>query len=52
MVLLVIAYFLAVYYSNSYNGSKVRELFGYTAGSTFAWLSVCSWLFWAVLYAW
>ena len=51
-VLLVIAYFLAIYYSNSYNGSKVRELFGYTAGSSSALLSVCSWLFWAVLYAW
>ena len=51
-VMLVIACFLAVYYSNSYNGSKVRELFGYSAGSSSAGLSVCSWLFWAVLYAW
>ena len=51
-VLLCIAYFMAVYYSNSYNGGKVRELFGYTAGSSSAWLSVCSWLFWVVLYAW
>ncbi len=51
-VLLAVAYFLAVYYSNSYNGSKVRELFGYTAGNSSAWLSVCSWLFWAILYAW
>ena len=51
-VLLVIAYFAAVYYSNSYNGAKVRELLGYSAGSSSAWLSVCSWLFWVVLYAW
>ena len=49
---LIIAYFLAVYYSNSYNGSKVRELLGYTAGNTSGWLSVCSWLFWTVLYLW
>ena len=52
MVLLAVSYFMAVYYSNSYNGGKVRELFGYTAGESSAWLSVLSWLFWLVLYAW
>ncbi|MCR4620530.1 MAG: phosphatase PAP2 family protein [Clostridiales bacterium] len=52
VTLLAVGYFLAVYYSNSYNGGKVRELFGYTAGSSSAWLSALSWLFWAVLYAW
>lgn len=51
-VLLIIAYFLAVYYSNQYNGSKVRALFGYTAGESPALLSAAAWLFWAVLYAW
>ena len=51
-VLLAAAYFLAVYYSNSYTGGKVRELFGYTAGSSSVWLSVLSWFFWVVLYAW
>lgn len=51
-VILVISYFMAVYYSNSYNGSKVRELFGYTAGESSAILSVISWSFWAVLYVW
>jgi membrane-associated phospholipid phosphatase len=30
----------------------VRELFGYTAGESSAMLSVLSWLFWVVLYAW
>ena len=30
--LLVLGWFLAVYYSNSYNGKAVRALFGYTAG--------------------
>ena len=39
-------------YSNSYNGKAVRALFGYTAGESGAFLSVLSWLFWAVLYAW
>ena len=51
-VLLAVSYFLAVYYSNSYNGSKVRAFLGYTAGASSAFLSVCGWLFWAVLYAW
>ena len=43
---------MAVYYSNSYNGKVVRALFGYAAGESPAILSVLSWLFWAVLYAW
>ena len=52
VVIMVISYFMAVYYSNSYNGSKVRELFGYTPGESTPLLSVASWLFWVVLYAW
>lgn len=51
-VLMVIAYFMAVYYSNNYNGSKVRELFGYTAGDSSPLLSAACWGFWVVLYAW
>ena len=51
-VLLVLGWFMAVYYSNSYNGKAVRALFGYTAGESCALLSVLSWLFWAALYAW
>ena len=50
--LLIVGYFMAVYYSNSYNGEKVRQLFGYTAGESSPLLSVTSWLFWVVLYAW
>ena len=50
--LLILGYFMAVYYSNSYNGKAVRQLFGYTAGESSAVLSVFSWLFWVVLYAW
>ncbi len=50
--LLAISYFLAVYYSNGYNGGKVRELFGYVAGESSPLLSVGAWLFWVVLYAW
>ena len=50
--LLILGWFMAVYYSNSYNGKAVRALFGYTAGESSAMLSVVSWLFWAVLYAW
>ncbi|MCR4590447.1 MAG: phosphatase PAP2 family protein [Lachnospiraceae bacterium] len=50
--LLILGWFMAVYYSNSYNGKAVRSLFGYTAGESSAVLSVISWLFWAVLYSW
>ena len=51
-VLLLLGWFMAVYYSNNYNGKTVRALFGYTAGESSAALSILSWLFWAVLYAW
>ena len=50
--LLILGWFMAVYYSNSYNGKAVRALFGYAAGESSAALSVLSWLFWAALYAW
>lgn len=50
--LLVLGWFMAVYYSNNYNGKAVRSLFGYTAGESSAALSVISWFFWAVLYSW
>ena len=50
--LVILGWFMAVYYSNSYNGKVVRSLFGYTAGESSALLSVLSWLFWAVLYGW
>ena len=50
--LLILGWFMAVYYSNSYNGKVVRALFGYTAGESPAVLSVFSWLFWALLYSW
>ena len=50
--LLIFGFFMAVYYSNSYNGKAVRALFDYTAGESPAMLSVLSWLFWVALYAW
>ncbi|MBR5089535.1 MAG: phosphatase PAP2 family protein [Ruminiclostridium sp.] len=51
-VLLIVGYYMAVYYSNSYNGKSVRALFEYTAGESSPLLSVLSWGFWVVLYAW
>lgn len=51
-VLLILGWFMAVYYSNSYFGSKVRALFGYVPGESSPLLSVASWLFWAVIYSW
>ena len=50
--LLILGFFMAVYYSNSYNGKSVRALFGYTAGESSPILSAASWLFWVVLYSW
>ena len=50
--LLLLACFMAVYYSNSYNGKAVRALFGYEAGKSPWVLSAACWLFWVVLYAW
>ena len=50
--LLLLSCFLAVYYSNNYNGKAVRALFGYEAGTSSWVLSAASWLFWVVLYAW
>ena len=50
--LLFLSLFMAVYYSNSYNGKSVRALFGYTAGESSPVLSVLSWMFWVVLYSW
>ena len=50
--LLILGFFMAVYYSNSYNGKAVRALLGYTAGESSPLKSVMSWLFWVVLYAW
>ena len=50
--LLILGYFMAVYYSNSYNGKAVRALLGYTAGESSPLLCILSWLFWVVLYCW
>ncbi len=50
--LLILGCFMAVYYSNSYNGKAVRALLGYTAGESSPILCVFSWLFWVVLYGW
>ena len=51
-VLLFLSFFMAVYYSNSYNGKSVRALFGYIAGESSPLLSIASWLFWVALYSW
>ncbi|MBQ3797014.1 MAG: phosphatase PAP2 family protein [Butyrivibrio sp.] len=50
--LLILGCFMAVYYSNSYNGKAVRALLGYTAGESSPLLCILSWLFWVVLYSW
>ena len=51
-VLLLLGFFMAVYYSNNYNGKAVRLLFQYTAGESSPLLSGMRWLFWVVLYSW
>ena len=50
MLLLITGWFFAVYYTNSYSGDKVRDLFHYTAGESSPWLSVLSWMIIALLY--
>ena len=52
-MLLIVGWFLAVYYTNTYSGGKLRELlFHYKAGASSPWLSVLSWLIIAALYVW
>lgn len=51
-VLLIVSIFMAVYYSNNYNGKVVRQTLGYVANESSPILSVLSWLFWLVLYIW
>lgn len=52
IISLFIGWFFAVYYTNSYSGPKLRELFHYSAGKSSAWISVLCWFIIAVLYVW
>ncbi len=53
LLLAVFAWFMAVYFSNSYFSKNVRPMFGYNIEEGTAFLaSAGSWLLWAVLYAW
>ena len=51
-VLLTVGYFMAVYYTNSYSGAKLREALGYTAGESSPFKSVLCWGLAAVIYIW
>lgn len=51
-VLLAVGIFMAVYYTNTYSGAKVRDLFGYEAGVSSGFVSVWSWLLILALYLW
>ena len=51
-VLLIVGYYMAVYYTNSYSGVKLREMLGYTAGESSPLLSVLCWGLAAVIYIW
>ena len=50
--LLILSYFIAVYYCNSYFGKSVRSTFGYEPGVTTTFKSVYSYLIWVILFAW
>ena len=50
--LLILSYFIAVYYCNSYFGKSVRTAFGYEPGVITPLKSVYSYLIWIVLFAW
>ena len=53
LLIAVLAWFMAVYYSNSYFSKNVRPMFGYSAeGGAAFFASAASWLLWAALYAW
>ena len=52
MLMLIVGWFLAVYYTNSYSGSKVRDLFHYQAGESAPEISMLSWLIIAAIYVW
>ena len=47
-----IGWFLAVYYTNNYSGSKVRDLFNYKASESSVWISVMCWFIIAAMYVW
>ncbi len=51
-LLCVIGWFLAVYYTNSYSGAKLRELMHFKAGESSFFLAVLCWLIIAMLYIW
>jgi len=50
--LLIISYFIAVYYCNSYFGKSVRAAFNYEAGVSPFIISMLAYLLWVVLLAW
>ncbi len=51
-LMLAIAYFMAVYYTNNYAGSKFKALLGYTAGKSSAWFSVLGYLIIVISFVW
>jgi len=51
-ILLIIAYFLAVYYSNLYMGSKIREALGYSESEHKFLISLLTWFIWVLVYSW
>ena len=53
VLLAAFAWFMAVYFSNTYFSKNVRPMFGYSVEEGTAFLSsAASWLLWAALYAW
>lgn len=51
-VLFVVAYFMAVYYSNNYMSKNIRASLGYVAGQSSPLLSMLAWLIWVLAYSW
>ena len=50
--LLVLSYFIAVYYCNSYFGKSIRLAFNYEAGVSPFIISMLSYLLWVLLLSW
>ena len=50
--ILILSYFIAVYYCNSYFGKSVRALFAYDPSNSSFMLSLWCYLFWVLLLSW
>ena len=51
-VLFIVAYFMAVYYSNNYMSKNIRAALGCVAGQSSPFLSLLAWFIWVLAFSW